>query len=254
MELGLKGKRALVTGGTRGIGRAIAERLAEEGADVAICARKADEVAAAIQSLKRYKTRVSGAAVDVRDAAALQTWVAEAGKAMGGIDIVVANASGLAASAAPEEFRKAFEVDLMHTVNLVDAARPMLEQARAGAVIAIASISGVEDYGYPEVAYGALKAALLYYVKSLAGELAPLGIRVNAVSPGPIYFTGGFWHDVELRQPELYKATVQRGPLGRLGRPEEVADVVAFLAGTRASFVTGANIVVDGGYTKRVQN
>ncbi len=254
MELGLRGKRALVTGGTRGIGRAIAERLAEEGADVAICARKADEVSATVESLKRHKGRASGAVVDVRDPAALKAWVESAGKAMGGIDIVVANASGLASSAAPEEFRKAFEVDLMHTVNMVDAARPMLEQAREGSVIAIASISGVEDYGYPEVAYGALKAALLYYVKSLAGELAPLGIRVNAVSPGPIYFKGGFWHDVEVNQPEFFKATVQRGPLGRLGKPEEIADMVAFLAGTRASFVTGANVVVDGGYTKRVQN
>lgn len=254
MELGLRGKRALVTGGTRGIGRAIAERLAEEGADVAICARKAEEVAAAVESLKRHKVRASGTVVDVRDSAALKAWVEASGKALGGIDILVANASGLASSPAPEEFRKAFDVDLMHTVNAVDAARPMLEQAREGSVIAIASISGVEDYGFPEVAYGSLKAALLYYVKSLAGELAPLGIRVNAVSPGPIHFKGGFWHDVEINQPDFYKATVQRAPLGRLGKPEEVADVVAFLAGTRASFVTGANIVVDGGFTRRVQN
>jgi NAD(P)-dependent dehydrogenase (short-subunit alcohol dehydrogenase family) len=254
MELGLRGKRALVTGGTRGIGRAIAERLAEEGADVAICARNEAEVATAVESLRRFKGRASGAAVDVRDATALKTWVETSGKAMGGIDILIANASGLASSPAPEEFRKAFDIDLMHTVNAVDAARPMLEQAREGSIIAIASISGVEDYGYPEVAYGSLKAALLYYVKSLAGELAPIGIRVNAVSPGPIHFKGGFWHDVELNQPDLYKATVQRSPLGRLGKPEEVADVVAFLSGTRASFVTGANIVVDGGYTRRVQN
>lgn len=254
MELGLRGKRALITGGTRGIGRAIAERLAEEGADVAICARKANEVEAAVESLKKRKVRASGAVVDVSDPVALKAWVDVSGKAMGGIDILVANASGLAASPAPEEFKKAFDVDLMHTVNAVDAARPFLESAREGAIIAIASVSGVEDYGFPEVAYGSLKAALLYYVKSLAAEVAPLGIRANCVSPGPIHFPGGFWHDVELNQPKYFEAAVQKTPIGRLGRPEEIADVVAFLASSRASFVTGANIVVDGGYTKRVQN
>ena len=162
-----------MTGGSRGIGRAIAERLAEEGADVAICARNANEVEAAVESLKRRKVRASGAVVDVADADALKSWIEVTGKALGGIDILVANASGFAASPAPEEFRKAFDVDLMHTVNACEAARPMLESAREGSVIAIASISGVEDYGYPEVAYGALKAALLFYVKSLAGELRP---------------------------------------------------------------------------------
>jgi NAD(P)-dependent dehydrogenase (short-subunit alcohol dehydrogenase family) len=254
MDLELSGRRAFVTGSTRGIGRAIAERFAAEGCSLAICARDAAQVADAQRALEGKGAKVYARAVDVADPAALETWIAEGAKALGGLDIFVANASGLAAAPTPAEFKKSFDIDLMHMVTGVNAALPLLEVAGAGAVVAIASISGVEDYGYPEVAYGAMKAALLFYMKSLSRKIAKKGIRVNAVSPGPIYFEGGFWQAFERQEPEVFSSVVEANALRRMGRPEEIADVVAFIASPRASYVCGANIVVDGGHTRRIQN
>ena len=254
MDLQLRGRKAFVTGSTRGIGRAIAEKFAEEGCSVAICARSADQVAAAAKALEAKGAKVFARVVDVADPRALEAWVTDGARALGGLDIFVANASGLAASVSPEEFRKGFDIDVMQVVTGVGAAVPMLEKSDAAAVVAIASISGVEDYGYSESAYGAMKAALLFYVKSLSRKVAKKGIRVNAVSPGPIYFEGGFWHDVERNDPEVFRSVLEQNPMRRMGKPEEIANVAAFLASPMASYVTGANVVVDGGHTRRIQN
>jgi len=254
MDLQLKGRRAFVTGATRGIGRAIVERLAAEGCALAICARDKGQLDAAQRALEAKGAKVFARAVDVADGRALEAWIADGAKALGGLDIFVANASGLAGQPTPEEFKKSFDIDLMHMVTGATAALPLLEASGVGAVVAIASISGVQDYGYPEVAYGALKAALLFYVKSLSRKVGKKGIRVNAVSPGPIYFEGGFWHDFEAKEPQVFRAVVEENALRRMGKPEEIANVVAFLASPMASYVSGANIVVDGGHTTRVQN
>ena len=254
MDLQLRGRKAFVTGSTRGIGRAIAEKFAEEGCSVAICARSADQVAAAAKALEAKGAKVFARVVDVADPRALEAWVTDGARALGGLDIFVANASGLAASVSPEEFRKGFDIDVMQVVTGVGAAVPMLEKSDAAAVVAIASISGVEDYGYSESAYGAMKAALLFYMKSLSRKVAKKGIRVNAVSPGPIYFEGGFWHDVERNDPEVFRSVLEQNPMRRMGKPEEIANVAAFLASPMASYVTGANVVVDGGHTRRIQN
>ncbi len=249
MDLKLAGKRALVTGATRGIGRAIAGQLAAEGARVSICARNAGDVEAAVKA----DGLAYGQACDVARPKALEDWITASAKALGGIDILVANASALAAGATPEAFKDAYQVDLMHTVNAATVALPWLEQSASGAIVAIASISGVEDYGYDEAAYGTMKAALLYYMKTLSGELAPRGIRANVVSPGTTYFKDGFWHHMEIEDPAAFRHAMDNNPMGRMATPEDIANAVCFLSGEAASFITGVNLVVDGGYTKRVQ-
>jgi 3-oxoacyl-[acyl-carrier protein] reductase len=254
MDLGLKGRKALITGSTKGIGRAIAERLIAEGCDVAICARTASDVDRAVAELSKQGAKAVGQALDVSDAAKLKGWIQDAAGELGGLDIFVANASALASGSAPLAFEQAFDVDLMHTVNGVTAALPLLEKSEAGAIVAIASISGVEDYGYDSAAYGTMKAALLYYMKTLANDLASKGIRANVVSPGTTYFKGGHWRQIELEQPEVFAETMKRNPLGRMATAEDIANAVAFVASPAAGFVVGANIVVDGGFTRRIQN
>lgn len=254
MDLRLTGKRALVTGGTKGIGRAIAFGFAAEGADVAICAREARAVEATVAGLKAAGAGAFGRALDVGDGAALRDFVNDAAAALGGLDAVVANASALTSGAGEEAFRKAFDIDLMHTRNLAEAAMPFLEKSAQASFCAISSISGEEDYGYGSVSYGTMKAALFFYIKSLARHVAPKGIRANAVSPGTTYFKGGYWHNVEMNDPERFARNMAENPMGRMATAEEIANVVVFLAGAPASFVSGTNISVDGTLTIRIPN
>ena len=255
MDLQLTGKKALVTGSTRGIGLAIAERLALEGADVAICARSGDAVENVVKALESKGTKAWGRSVDVKDTAALRSWVESAAAALGGVDILVANASALSFGLSIEAFQSAFDVDLIHTVTAVEAVMPHLERSRAGSIVAIGSIGGLEDSelnAYTEVSYGAMKAALHFYIKSLARTVAPKGIRANVVSPGSTFFDGGAWDQIKSEQPEHFRNAVAMIPMGRMARPEEIANVVAFTASPAASYVTGANLVVDGSFTRRI--
>ncbi len=254
MDLHLKGKRALVTGGTRGIGRAIALGLAAEGCDVAVCARNAEGVKETVAALRAAEVSAYGEALDVSDGTALERFVDRAAALLGGLDILVCNASALASGAGEDDFRRAFEVDLLHTRNACEAALPHLAKSGAGAIVAISSVSGSEDYGYESSAYGAMKAALFFYVKSLARHVAAQGIRVNAVSPGTTLFEDGFWDEVRKNDPETFARNVADNPMKRMARPEEIADMVVFLASARASFVSGANMVVDGTLTVRIPN
>ena len=251
MDLKLKGKKAIVTGGTRGIGRAIAEELAAEGADVAICARNKEQIGEAVAALAKKGVKAWGSPVDVADTKALRAWIDEATSALGGLDVLVANVSAMAVAADEASWRKSFEIDVLGTVNGIEAALPALEKSGAGAVVIIGSVAAVEVVG-PTRPYNAVKAALLPYMKSLAQNWARKSVRVNMVSPGTIYFKGGVWHVREQQMPELFKAAMGRNPTGRMGTPEEVASAVVFLASPRASFITGANLVVDGAVTQRV--
>jgi NAD(P)-dependent dehydrogenase (short-subunit alcohol dehydrogenase family) len=254
MDLRLRGTKALVTGGTRGIGRAIAECLADEGAHVSICARRESKVRDAITEMCNRGYRAFGLAADVANPDQLRQWVDASAEELGGIDIVVANASALATGGDAPAFRRAFEVDLLHTVNLVEFALPRLTNSPAGAIIAIASISGVEDYGFQDAAYGAMKAALLFYIKSLARELAPRQIRANVVSPGTTFFEDGFWGQAKAERPAEFQAAMDSNPMGRMASPEDIARAVAFVASPAAAFITGINFVVDGSFTRRAQN
>jgi 3-oxoacyl-[acyl-carrier protein] reductase len=252
MDLGLKGLKAIVTGGTKGIGRAIAQTLAAEGADVAFCARNAAEVAQAEKDFAACGVKAIGKALDIGDAPALAAWVAEAGAALGGVDIVVANVSALAIPSDEENWKKGFEIDLMGTVRLVNAAMPLLEKSRHAAIVTISSVSG-REIDFAAGPYGAFKAAIIHYTQGLAYHLAGKGIRANSVSPGNTYFPGGVWNQIEVGNPDLYKMALGLNPTGRMGTPQEMANAVAFLASPAASFITGTNLVVDGALTKGVQ-
>jgi 3-oxoacyl-[acyl-carrier protein] reductase len=252
MDLGLKGLRALVTGGTKGIGKAIAETLAAEGASVAICARNAAEVNEAVARLKSKGVRATGRALDISDASALKAWVKDAGAELGGIDIVVSNVSALAIGGDEEAWKKGYEIDLMGAVRLVDAAMPFLEKSKAASIVTISSVSG-REIDFAAGPYGAFKAALVHYTQGLAFQLAGKKIRANTVSPGNTYFEGGVWNQIKDGNPTLYAEALALNPTGRMGTPQEMANAVAFLASPAASFVTGTNLVVDGALTRGVQ-
>ncbi|MDA1100838.1 MAG: SDR family oxidoreductase [Proteobacteria bacterium] len=252
MDLGLKGLRAVVSGGTKGIGRAVAALLADEGAAVAICARDGAAVAATTAELQSRGTSALGQALDVSDTAALKGWVEAAAGAFGGIDIVVANVSALAIESNEASWRQGFEIDLMHSVRMVEAAMPWLEKSDAAAIVTVSSVSG-REIDFAAGPYGAFKAALLHYTQGLACQLAGKGIRANSVSPGNTYFDGGVWQQIEQGNPEFYAQALALNPTGRMAKPEEIARAVVFLASPAASFIMGTNLVVDGALTKGVQ-
>ena len=252
MDLELAGKVALVTGSTKGIGRGIAERLAAEGCHVGICARNEAEVNQAIDELGAHGVKVAGAAVDVASAESMQSWVDHCAATLGGIYIFISNVSAGGADASEDGWRANFEVDMLATWRGVQLAVPHLEKSSAGSIVVISSTAALEAFA-GAVPYGAVKAALLNYSGNLAQDLAPKGIRVNAVSPGPIFIDGGAWDNIKQAMPEIYEGTVAAIPMGRMGSAAEVADAVAFLASPRSSFTTGTNMVLDGGFTKRLQ-
>jgi 3-oxoacyl-[acyl-carrier protein] reductase len=252
MDLGLRGGKVLVTGGTKGIGRAIAETFASEGANVAICARNQAEVDAAVAALKTKGVSAYGGSVDVSDGAALKAWVAEMAARLGGVDVVVANVSALSIGQDDESWEKEFSTDMMGTVRLVNAAMPYLEKSDAAAIVTISSVSG-REVDFAAGPYGTFKAAIIHYTQGLAHQLAGKGIRANSVSPGNTYFEGGVWNMIRDNNPDLYNTALALNPTGRMGTPQEMANAVVFLASRAASFITGTNLVVDGALTRGVQ-
>ena len=254
MDLGLKGKNAVVLGGTRGIGRAIAATLAGEGTNVALCARNGDQVAAAVAELKTQGVNATGGPVDVTDGAALKAWIEGAAKELGGIDMLFSNAGAMAQGHDAASWEQNFRLDLLGAVHAFDAARPFLETSgeRSGdaAFVIISSISAAQ--ADTASSYGPIKAALIHMAKGLARQYAKKKIRVNVVSPGTVYFKGGVWEMVEKNMPERYNDAMKRNPTGRMATPLEIASAAVFLASPVSGFTTGSNLVVDGAISNRV--
>ena len=251
MDLDLTGRRALVTGGSRGIGRAIVEVLAEEGCRVSFCARDAGRVRTTEAELRAAGLDVHGHAADVTDDAALGSWITASAADLGGIDILVANAGALANTADLSAWRQGFETDVLGTVATVEQAIPHLKESDAGSIVIISSAAALEIYA-GERPYNAIKATLTAYAGGLAQRLAPDGIRANVVSPGAVMFEGSVWERARSERPEAYANMVERTVIGRLGNPREIAQAVAYVASPVAGFVTGTNFVIDGGLTKRI--
>ena len=255
MDLQLSGKRAIVLGGTRGIGRAIADLLAEEGAHVAVCARNQTQLDETVASLSAKGVKAFGGAVDISDGAQLRSWIAEAAEQLGGVDVLSSNASALTTGNSEDEWRRLFEIDLMGAIRSFETALPHLTRAAAAsgdaAFVMISSVSAAEASSGLS-AYGAVKAALIHVAKGLAREHAAKGVRVNVVSPGTVFFEGGVWGNVKERAPDFFTSVLKRNPTGRMATPEEIAAATIFLASPASRFTTGANLVVDGAITSRV--
>lgn len=251
MDLQLVDKRVAVTGGTRGIGRAIVEEFLTEGARTAFCARDAGEVASTVKELEALG-EVSGTAVDVGDDAGMAAWVPHVAETFGGLDIVVANVSALAIPDTPDNWATSLNIDLMGTVRLVSAAMPYLEVSDGPAIIAISSVTGREA-DFASGPYGVAKTAIVGYIQGMASQLAAKGIRANTVSPGNTFFSGGIWSNMQQDDPALYGSALELNPTGRMGTPQEMAAAVVFLASPRSSFTSGANLLVDGALTRGIQ-
>jgi len=254
MDLQLKGKTAVVTGGTRGIGRAIAECFADEGANVAVCARNAEQIAETVKALESRGVKAWGDVVDIADGPALQAFVRKAAETLGGLDVLVSNASALVQGNAEADWQAMFEIDMLGAVRTWEASKPLLEAAAAktgdAAFLIISSVSSVNSDN--PSAYGAMKASLIHFAKGVARQNAANKVRCNVVSPGTVYFDDGVWGRVKVGMPGFFDQMIKRNPTGRMATPEEIAAATVFLASPRSAFTTGINMIVDGAITQRV--
>jgi 3-oxoacyl-[acyl-carrier protein] reductase len=246
MEIDFGSKKVVVCGGSRGIGKAIAMGFARAGADVSICARGGEALESTRAELAALGHRVHAAPCDLAAKADIDRYIPQAAQALGGIDILINNASGFGIGNTEAAWEASVDIDLLATVRASSAAEPFLLESSAGAIVNVSSISGYRPSARTP-AYAAVKAAVIQYTSSQAALLARRKVRVNCVAPGSIEFKGGVWDQRKTNAPDLYNATLKTIPFGRMGYPEEVANLVLFLASPLAGWITGQTVTVDGG-------
>ena len=252
MDLGLKGKTVIMNGGAHGLGLAALKLFAAEGCDVAFFSRDEAKVSAASAEIGKAGGKVHADTFDMTgNPEGYSAWLAKAADALGGCDIFIHTASS-SGQGATQDWQRSFDLDVMGGVHGVETLTPMLEASGKGSIIFMSSTAAVETFIMPQ-AFNALKAALITYGSQLSQSLAAKGVRVNTITPGPIEYPTGNWEMIKNAMPDFYNGTVAQMPMGRLGRPEEVANAIVFLASPAASYITGANLIIDGGFTKRVQ-
>lgn len=251
MELGLRGKKVIINGGSRGIGRAALELYADEGCDIAFFSRDAKRVGETIKVLQDKGVKAYGDAFDMNDSAAYEAWLRSAAERLGGCDVFIHNASSSGAQGTMD-WEMSFRLDMMGAVTGCQVLEEALSGGDGGAVILMSSTAAVETFIYPQ-AFNAIKAAIITYGKQLSELWAPKNIRVNMLSPGPTEYPGGNWAAIKDAMPELYSKTLGEIPMGRFGKVEDVARAMVFLSSPMAAYITGTNVIIDGGFTKRVQ-
>ncbi|MEZ5656391.1 MAG: SDR family oxidoreductase [Sphingobium sp.] len=252
MDIGLKGRKAILAGANASIGRVVAKTLATEGCDIALCGRTQDKVNNVVQEIEALGVKAFGASIDVTDADAFPAWVEKAAGQLGGCDIFISFVSCNPGNDSPDAWQTVINGDLLPLVRGVQAAMPALEKSDAGSIVTISSTGAREEFMGPQP-YNAIKAAIINYSAALAQKYASQGLRVNCVSPGPIFTEDGPWAYIKENMREFHDGIVQQIPMGRMGTGEELAKAIAFIASPACPFMTGANILIDGGFTKGVQ-
>lgn len=246
MQISFSGKRVVVAGGSRGIGRSIALGFARAGASVSICARGQAALDATSGEISALGVKAHAAQCDLADKSAIAAYIGTAASSLGGIDILINNASGFGGGDDEDGWRKGIDIDVMATVRASHEAIPHIERSGGGAILNISSISGL-GASARSTSYAAVKAAVINYTMSQGLMLAGKKIRVNAIAPGSIEFPGGMWEERKTSTPQLYNAVLNSIPWGRLGKPEEIANAALFLCSDQASWITGQTLTVDGG-------
>lgn len=253
MKLGLEGQRAIVTGGSRGIGKAVIDNFVEEKMKVATCARGAQALSDVVTEWEKSGNTVFNKAIDVSNEVAYKNWFEASVEHLGGLDVFVSNVSCFTDGEGIQKWKDRFEVDLLQHIRATELALPYLKKGNNPSIVYVSSIASIMNSNMPtEVEYGTMKAALISYAAQLATQVGQYGIRVNVVSPGPIIHANGYWESVKKDNPENYKRVESLSVFNRLGTSEEVANAITFLSSSAASNITATNLRVDGGTIKTV--